>query len=169
MTSPDVQLAAQVRSWLDRGEHRRVNDSPLGKPHEEIARVFPDARRFGVAVLAAAPRSGMCRWDIAFMNARAYGTKPPAFNRATRLLLGDPCENCVRTMRANMKARVGSGRLSQIRAAGSGRRAGVVTRRGAPPSTYGLVASVANGGSCCETWRATQGRLHWNGCFKKRR
>jgi len=99
---------------------------------------------FGMAVLTASVRpasAGTCRWCIASNDSRVHKLKPPAYDSATRLLLGTPCQLDLAFIRSQMDAKVNAGRktprsTSRMRAAGSSRSAGSLVRS---PST--LLAS----------------------------
>lgn len=169
MPLSDAQLAEQVRSWIDREEHLRVTASAIGAPHEEIARVWPDAKRWGTDVLVAAvlpAHAEKCRWLPVVrksMSARVHQTSAslPTFTKALTNLLGPPCNRCVQLMRGMAKSHVeSSGRASEIRAAGTGRRARSYltssSERGAPPRRYTVTASAS--GPCCQTFAECNGK-----------
>jgi hypothetical protein len=170
----DLAVAQKVLHWLEDVAPRdpeAITAAVAGRLHEEAAWVWPDAkRRFGMATLRAATRpapKGCCRWGQADLHAKVHGLRRPGLDAATKALVGGPCARCVQRVRAELTARVDSGRRSSPSrivspAVGTGARAGPLmssARRGALLAAAGLPAGV-----CCETWRATNGRLHFIGC-----
>jgi hypothetical protein len=127
MKDDALTLAEHIRRWLDRPEVDAdvLTASINCRLHEEVMRVFPDARRFfGAAVIRAAtrpaPEPRSCHW----CTARKY-TNVLKIDRAHRVLLGEPCADCRKWARDQLRARVEASAQAQV-----GGRSGVSRRGG---------------------------------------
>ena len=111
--------ASKERDWSWHANLIRESMTSGDGWRESVARVRESYSRsfelFGPDVIAAAARplpSGACRWHLALATAtvseRSLTVQRGAF-AGLRLLLGDPCEKCVRRLRADLTARVTRG------------------------------------------------------------
>jgi hypothetical protein len=130
--SSDVEYARNVRSWID-GPHTEehvLTAAVNGHLIDELTWAFPGAaKRFGLAALQAAPKSGApCRWCLARLYSTVHGLPRPSLGRATRALLGqDPCPKCVKAARDEAAARVDKARKTPSRSVKSTARSEAVS------------------------------------------
>jgi len=114
---------------------------------------------FGMAVLTASVRpasAGTCRWCIASNDSRVHKLKPPAYDSATRLLLGTPCQMDLAFIRSQMDVRVNAGRRKTPRSGTSVPRRAAGSSRAAASS---LVRSLAASGE-----QHDEGTWHYGSC-----
>jgi hypothetical protein len=95
-----------------------VDDDPRGRTWQDrvawVARNNPTiVKSFGMAVLTASGRplpAGSDRWLYPLSDAIVHGHKLPTYDRATRMLLGDPSPQAIEVLRTVAKRRVDAGR-----------------------------------------------------------
>jgi hypothetical protein len=117
-----VQQAETARELLAEpvGFTASVEEDPRGRTWQDrvnwVARSNPTIlRTFGMAVLSASGRplpAGADRWTLAITDAKVHNLKFPTYDRATRILLGDPSPLAIQQLRKEAKARVDRGRTS---------------------------------------------------------
>ncbi len=111
----DIELARGVVSVLRQTRPGFPRSAP---PYgTEALKLFTGSRAervFGPAALAAAApfKVAGCRWCLATAHARVNGAPAPAFSAATRVLLGEPCRDCLGRMRAELSAKVRRGEVA---------------------------------------------------------